>query len=66
MPISGLKGIIIAGRIPSLEKRIKQVTSVEEYVELVKQKKRRDPVLSFQLRNGFECIGVLKNYLKQD
>lgn len=29
-------------------------------------KKLRDPVLEFQLRNGFEIIGVLKDYLPHD
>jgi signal transduction histidine kinase len=29
-------------------------------------KRVRDPVLSFQLRNGFEVIGVLRDYLDDD
>ncbi|MDZ7662660.1 bifunctional GNAT family N-acetyltransferase/carbon-nitrogen hydrolase family protein [Thiohalophilus sp.] len=62
----GLKGIVFAGRLPTLAKRIKRFGSVEEYVEQVKQKKLRDPVLSFQLRNGFEIIGIIKNYLDSD
>lgn len=61
-----LKGIIFGGRLPSLHRRIKQYGRVEDYVEAVKQKKHRDPVLSFQLRNGFEVIGVLPNYLPFD
>ncbi|MCB1789198.1 MAG: GNAT family N-acetyltransferase [Gammaproteobacteria bacterium] len=62
----GLKGIVFAGRLPTLARRIKRFANVEEYVEQIQKKQHRDPVLSFQLRNGFEPIGVLKNYLSSD
>ncbi|MBR9981551.1 MAG: GNAT family N-acetyltransferase [Desulfatitalea sp.] len=62
----GLKGIVFAGRLPTLAKRIKKFGSVENYIEQVKQKKARDPVLSFQLHNGFEVLGVIKGYLPED
>jgi len=62
----GLKGIVFAGRLPTLGKRLKRFDSVEAYVEAVKQKQQRDPVLSFQLRNGFEIIGVIPHYLDAD
>ena len=61
-----LNGIVFAGRLPTLSKRIKNFTSVEDYVDQVNTKKRRDPVLSFQLRNGFEILGVIKDYHKDD
>jgi len=61
-----LKGIVFAGRLPTISRRIRQVASVEDYVEQVRQKKRRDPVLTFQLRNGFEIHGVIHNYLPLD
>lgn len=61
-----LKGIVFGGRLPTLKRRIKQAGSAEEYVELVKQKKFRDPVLSFQLQNGFEVLGLLPDYLPSD
>lgn len=61
-----LKGIVFAGRIPALYKKIKQVNSVEEYIEQVKNKKIRDTTLGFQLRNGFEILGILENYLPED
>lgn len=61
-----LKGIVFAGRIPNLRKKKSKVESVEAYVEAVKQKKIQDPTLSFQIRNGFEVIGILKNYLPKD
>ncbi|MCH2548151.1 MAG: bifunctional GNAT family N-acetyltransferase/carbon-nitrogen hydrolase family protein [Alphaproteobacteria bacterium] len=61
-----LKGIVFGGRIPGYGKKHKKVTSAEEYVSLVQEKKFRDPVLGFQLSNDFEVIGVLENYLPSD
>ncbi|MEX1100121.1 MAG: GNAT family N-acetyltransferase, partial [Bacteriovoracaceae bacterium] len=61
-----LKGIVFAGRIPNYRKKSKKVDSVEEYIEQVQHNKIRDPSLGFQLRNGFEVLGVLKNYLPDD
>lgn len=62
----GLKGIVFAGRLPSLGKRVKKFGSVEDYVEAIKAKQARDPVLSFQLSNGFEVINIIANYLDVD
>lgn len=61
-----LKGIIFGGRLPLLAKKIKQAGTPENYLELVKQKKIKDPVLGFQLKQGFEVIGLLKGYLPDD
>lgn len=62
----GLKGVVFAGRIPNLARRIKKLKTVENYIDQVVQKKIKDPVLSFQLRNGFEVMGVIKDYLPDD
>lgn len=62
----GLKGIVFAGRLPTLERRLKKYGNVENYIEQIKLKKVRDPVLSFQLHNGFEVIGVIPEYLTAD
>ena len=62
----GLKGIVFGGRLPTLAQRIKRFGSAEAYVEQIKQKKQRDPVLSFQLHNGFEILGLIPNYLPVD
>ncbi|MDH5324434.1 MAG: GNAT family N-acetyltransferase [Gammaproteobacteria bacterium] len=62
----GLKGIVFAGRLPTLARRLKKYGSVDSYIEAIKNKKARDPVLSFQLHNGFEIIGIINNYLAAD
>lgn len=61
-----LKGIVFGGRIPGLSRRWKSVGSAEQYVEQVRDGKVRDTVMNFQMRNGFEPIGVLANYLPFD
>lgn len=61
-----LKGIIFGGRIPSYAKRSKKYPDIFEYIQLVKEKRVKDTVLGFHLRNNFEIIGVLKKYLPSD
>ena len=61
-----LKGIVFGGRIPGLAKRWKSIGSAEAYVAAVADKRQRDTVLTFQLRNGFEVHGVLADYLPGD
>ncbi len=61
-----LKGIVIAGRMPNYEKRSKDYPTPEAYLEAVKSRRVRDPVIGFQLRNGFEPLGVLRDYLPAD
>ena len=61
-----LKGIIFGGGIPGYKKNKKRVSSPNEYIDLVKNRKIRDTTLNFQLRNGFEILGILKNYLPTD
>lgn len=61
-----LKGIVFAGRVPNLRKKRKQVKDVYDYIEKVKDRKIRDTTLGFQLRNGFEVIGILDRYLPSD
>lgn len=60
-----LKGILFGGRIPHYFKYAKQM-SADEYVKQVEQQKIYDPVLRFQLMNGFKIRGVKANYLKND
>lgn len=61
-----LKGIAFGGRIPGYGRRRRRFESVEAYCEAVRERQIRDPVMSFQMQQGFECIGVLPNYLPSD
>lgn len=60
-----LKSIIIGGRIPNYH-LYKDEMSAREYVEAVKKHKIYDPVLSFQLMNGFSLMRINPNYLSDD
>ncbi|WP_269618181.1 carbon-nitrogen hydrolase family protein [Zhongshania sp. BJYM1] len=62
----GLKGIVFVGRLPSLARRIKKYGTAENYLDAVVNQRTRDPVLSFQLRNDFEVIDLMPNYLVDD
>ena len=62
----GLRGIVFGGRLPGLGKRLARYGSAEAYVEAVVGGRVRDATLSFQLRNGFELVRVLPNYLPGD
>lgn len=61
-----LKGIVFGGRMPGFAAKKKQYKTPESYIEAVKDGKIRDQVISFQLRNDFEIIGVLPDYLGSD
>ena len=61
-----VKGIVFGGRIPSLAKRLRRYGTPEAYLEEVKANRLRDPVLTFQMRNGFEVLGLLPRYLPED
>lgn len=61
-----LKGIIFGGRIPGYHRHASEFPDPADYVAAVKASKFRDPVLSFQLKQGFEVVGVLKGYMPED
>jgi predicted amidohydrolase len=61
-----LRGIVVAGRIPNYHKRAREVSGPEEYVQGVIDRRLRDPVLNFQLRQRYEVLGVLHDYLPKD
>ncbi len=61
-----LHGIVIAGRMPGFQRARRKVDGPEDYIAKVASQKLADQVLSFQLRNGFEPIGVLRKYLPED
>lgn len=57
-----LRRILAGGRLVKYHEYRDQI-SPEEYAERVVKGEIQDPVLSFQLRQGFELRGVLSNYL---
>ncbi|MDB2414879.1 GNAT family N-acetyltransferase [Rickettsiales bacterium] len=61
-----LKGIVFGGRMPNFSKKQKQVKTPEEYISQIMGKKIKDPVIGFQIRNGFNFIKILKNYMPFD
>ncbi len=61
-----LQGIVFGGRMPGFARHKKKAATPEEYVSLIQEKKLTDPVINFQLRNGYEIIGVLPDYLPAD
>ena len=60
-----LKSIIIGGRIPNYHKYAEEMTA-RAYVEQVTRHQIYDPVLSFQLMNGFTLMRINPNYLPDD
>ncbi len=61
-----LKGIVLGGRMPSFSRHRRKVADAEDYLAQVRAGKIRDPIIGFQLRNGFEPVGLLKDYLPED
>lgn len=60
-----LRSIMAGGRIPNYKNHVDKM-SPYEYIEKVKSKDLYDPILTFQLSNGFEVKQVLKAYLPED
>lgn len=60
-----LESIIFGGRIPNFKQYANQMTA-EEYVRKVLDGELFDPVIVFQIKNGFECKGVMKDYISKD
>ncbi|GAA0428264.1 hypothetical protein GCM10008983_00660 [Lentibacillus halophilus] len=60
-----LNGIVVGGRIPHYHKYADQYTP-ETYAELVVNNDIYDPVMTFQLKNDFNFLRILRNYLPDD
>jgi GNAT superfamily N-acetyltransferase len=60
-----LKRIIACGRLPGYHHYAAQMTA-ELYVQKVLWGDLRDPVLSFQLREGFNYCGTVSGYIPED
>jgi len=57
------RGIVAGGVLPDYPQQRARM-SVHEYVEKVVDGELWDSTLSFQLRNGFEVLGMLENYIE--
>lgn len=57
------RGIVAGGVLPDYP-RYRTQMSVHEYVEKVVAGELRDSTLTFQLRNGFQVLGMLENYIE--
>lgn len=60
-----LRAIVAGGRMPNYGKYENDMTP-RAYIDLVRRKEIYDPVLSFQLSNGFQVRKVLTDYLACD
>jgi predicted amidohydrolase/ribosomal protein S18 acetylase RimI-like enzyme len=60
-----LRSIIVGGRIPGYHKHSDRMTP-REYAEEVLQQNIYDPVLTFQMMNGFTLKRIITNYLSDD
>jgi predicted amidohydrolase/ribosomal protein S18 acetylase RimI-like enzyme len=62
----GLKGIIFGARMPGFIKKKKQYATPEKYLEAIRSRLVRDPTITFQMRNDFEPVMILRDYLPSD
>ena len=60
-----LRAIIAGGRIPGYKQYADELTP-RQYIHKVRMKEIYDPILTFQLSNGFQVKKVLKEYLAGD
>ena len=60
-----LKGILVGGRIPNYHEHVDEMGPAE-YIRRVHDKELYDPVLTFQLSNGFHVKTLLKDYWPED
>lgn len=61
----GLLGIVAGGRLPGLRRRAKRFDAWA-YAQAVHAGRVEDPVLGFQLAQGFTLCGVIEGYLPED
>jgi len=65
-----LTGIVFGGRMPGYARAKRRKTNraetPQQYLDLILSNKVHDPVLRFQLANGFEPQGILPKYLPED
>lgn len=57
-----LDGIVFGGRMPGYGRRKRSYPEPQDYLDAVIEKKVRDPVVNFQLMQGFQARGILAGY----
>ncbi|HJO34944.1 MAG TPA: GNAT family N-acetyltransferase [Gammaproteobacteria bacterium] len=60
-----LRAIVAGGRIPGYARHAGEMTP-EAYIEQVRMRELRDPILSFQLANDFHVRRIITGYLPED
>jgi predicted amidohydrolase/GNAT superfamily N-acetyltransferase len=60
-----LKRILIGGRLPNYHKNSEEF-GIRAYVKRVIDKKIKDPVVTFQLSQGYNITRIIKDYLPED
>lgn len=60
-----LRAIIAGARIPGYHRHAEAMPP-EQYLELVRQRELRDPILSFQFANDFHVSRIIRGYLPED
>ncbi|HET6654701.1 MAG TPA: GNAT family N-acetyltransferase [Gammaproteobacteria bacterium] len=60
-----LRAIVTGGRIPGYAEHAGELAP-DAYIELVRRKELRDPILSFQLANDFHVRRIVRGYLPGD
>lgn len=60
-----LRAIVAGGRIPGFREHSSELTP-RQYIHKVRNRELYDPILTFQLSNGFHVKKVLRNYLSGD
>ena len=61
----GKKGIVAGGALPGYRDH-RDALSVEEYVAKIAARELYDPTLAFQIANGFEVLGVIRDYMTDE
>lgn len=62
----GLKGIVFGGRMAGYARRQRAYPDPQDFLDAVIDRKARDQAIRFHLSNGFEPIGILKDYDPDD
>ena len=62
----GLKGIAFGGRLPGFQRQRRTYPAPDDYLAAVLTGEIKDPVISFQMRQGFEPVKALADYQPDD